>query len=239
MTVRKQGRRSAEAAEETKLTIMTAAANMFCELGYERVSLRNISERAGVSHSLIRHHFGSKEKIWHSISDCLESYIHTYMFALLNDIPADCPSNQRLYQFVVRMLAHMIVHPQSIQLIADAVRQEDTLFDYFIDNSGKIEHLVQQQIDAFHHDFPQHQIEMKVLKWQMMIYGHAAASMKPFIADTWAEQTRDLNQCLLNHWELFNQQMATAFVISPDQMLHPDSLEELVLDIACQWVGGW
>ncbi|GAL04420.1 transcriptional regulator TetR family [Photobacterium aphoticum] len=72
MTEKKQGRRSAQAAEETKLHIMTVAADMFCELGYERVSLRNISDRAGVSHSLIRHHFGSKEKIWHSISDCLK-----------------------------------------------------------------------------------------------------------------------------------------------------------------------
>lgn len=62
MTEKKQGRRSAKDAEETRFLIMGVAADMFCEQGYDSVSLRNISEKAGVSHSLIRHHFGSKRK---------------------------------------------------------------------------------------------------------------------------------------------------------------------------------
>ena len=59
MSERKQGRRSAQAAEETKGEILCVAGELFCGLGYERVSLRQISEKAGVSHSLIRHHFGN------------------------------------------------------------------------------------------------------------------------------------------------------------------------------------
>ncbi len=79
MNERKQGRRSAEAAEHTKCVILKVAADMFCELGYSRVSLRNISEKAGVSHSLIRHHFGSKEKIWQAVSDAMDEYLQDYM----------------------------------------------------------------------------------------------------------------------------------------------------------------
>ncbi len=86
MNVRKQGRRSAEAAEQTKCLILKVAADMFCELGYERVSLRNISEKAGVSHSLIRHHFGSKEKIWQAVSDAMDEFLQNYMAGLINEM---------------------------------------------------------------------------------------------------------------------------------------------------------
>ncbi|KLV04600.1 TetR family transcriptional regulator [Photobacterium aquae] len=234
MTERKQGRRSAQAAEETKLQIMSVAAEMFCELGYERVSLRNISEQAGVSHSLIRHHFGSKENIWHSISDCLHSYILRYMYALIDDMPAGLPSNIRLYRFNIRMLAHMIIHPQSIQLIADAVRQEDALFDYFIDNSGDIERLVQTLLDAFNADHPSQPIQIKEMKWQLMMFGHSAASLRPFVLDTW-DTCETIDKALLQHWEMFNRQMASQLDISPDLMQHPACLEELLLPLDCEW----
>lgn len=54
MIEKKQGRRSAQDAQKTRYHIITIAAELFCELGYSRVSLRHISEKAGVSHSLIR-----------------------------------------------------------------------------------------------------------------------------------------------------------------------------------------
>lgn len=95
MTVRKQGRRSAEAAEQTKCMILKVAADMFCELGYERISLRNISEKAGVSHSLIRHHFGSKEKIWQAVSDGMDEFLQLYMAELINQMPQEMPSNRK------------------------------------------------------------------------------------------------------------------------------------------------
>ena len=72
---------------------MTEAAEMFCDSGYERVSLRNISKKAGVSHSLIRHHFGSKEKIWHAISDCLHVYFQSYISKIMQELPKDVAPN--------------------------------------------------------------------------------------------------------------------------------------------------
>lgn len=110
MNVRKQGRRSAEAAEQTKCLILKVAADMFCELGYERVSLRNISEKAGVSHSLIRHHFGSKEKIWQAVSDAMDEFLQNYMAGLINEMPENTPSNRKIYLFMVRMLAFALVN---------------------------------------------------------------------------------------------------------------------------------
>ena len=131
MSERKQGRRSAQDAEQTKAEILQVAAELFCELGYERVSLRNISEKAGVSHSLIRHHFGSKEKIWHDISDELHDFIVKYVATVYQKIPKTAPANVQLFEFTKRMMAYMLLFKRPVQLIADAVRQEDALLDYF------------------------------------------------------------------------------------------------------------
>lgn len=233
MTERKQGRRSAQDAEKTKCEIMRVATDLFCELGYERVSLRNISEKAGVSHSLIRHHFGSKEQIWYAISDGLHSYIEKYMRTIIAHMPEDQASNIKLYTFSVRLLAHMLEFKQPIQLIADAVRQEDALFDYFIDNSGEIEALVHSLADNYNTHHPDTPVKIWEIKWQMMMFAHGAASLKPFMKETWADETDDEQVCLLNHWNMYNQMMACRFQVPSENILRPSKVSELVYDVEC------
>lgn len=234
MTERKQGRRSAQDAEKTKCEIMKVATELFCELGYERVSLRNISEKAGVSHSLIRHHFGSKEKIWYAISDSLHCYMETYIHTIVENMPRDITANVKLYLFSVRLLAHLLTFKHPIQLIADAVRQEDTLFDYFIDNSGELEDMVNRIADDYNEAFPQTPVKIWEIKWQMIMFAHGAASLGPFMRETWSDETRDYQQCLLNHWSMFNQMMACRFQVPQAYILSPGKVEDLIFDVPCE-----
>jgi len=233
MIERKQGRRSAQDAVKTKGEILRVAANMFCTLGYERVSLRNISEQAGVSHSLIRHHFGSKEKIWYAISDSLQEFMIGYIRTIIDNTPEKLPANEKMYIFSVRLLAHMLMNKQPIQLIADAVRQEDALFDYFVDQSGEIQEVVDTIADEYNQEHPDTPIKVWEIKWQMIMYAHGAASMAPFLLQTWSEETNDIDQCLLNHWQMFNQIMAHRLQIPVDKRLTPNTVAELVYPCEC------
>lgn len=233
MTEKKQGRRSAQDAEKTKCEIMRVATDLFSELGYERVSLRNISEKAGVSHSLIRHHFGSKEQIWYAISDGLHLYMEKYMRTIIANMPQDVGSNVKLYHFSVRLLAHMLDCKQPIQIIADAVRQEDALFDYFIDNSGEIEHLVNSLAEHYNENHPDTPVRIWEIKWQMMMFAHGAASLTPFMKETWADLTDDAEVCLLKHWEMFNNMMACRFQVPNEHILRPEKVADLVYEITC------
>ncbi|MBY7666757.1 MULTISPECIES: TetR/AcrR family transcriptional regulator [Vibrio] len=232
---KRQGRRSATDAQKTKRDILVVAADLFCELGYARVSLRTISEKAGVSHSLLRHHFGSKEQIWRSISDGLHLYMENYLRHILKEIPANTTANVQLYLFIVRLLAHMLTVKQPIQLIADAVRQEDALFDYFIDSAGEIEQIVEQLAEQYNREFSATPIKVWEIKWQMIMYAHGAASLTPFLKETWSDETQDVNQCLLKHWQLFNDLMITKLHIDEAQTLCPNSINELLYDIECDW----
>ena len=64
---RKPGRQSAEIADQTKLEIIRAALAVFAQSGFEAASLRDIAADAASTHSLIRHHFGSKEGVWQAV----------------------------------------------------------------------------------------------------------------------------------------------------------------------------
>lgn len=51
-------------AESTKSAILDAAEALFLEHGVARVSLSQLATAAGVTKSLIHHHFGSKDQLW-------------------------------------------------------------------------------------------------------------------------------------------------------------------------------
>ncbi|BDR16398.1 TetR/AcrR family transcriptional regulator [Vibrio sp. STUT-A11] len=234
MNERKQGRRSAEAAEHTKCVILKVAADMFCELGFERVSLRNISEKAGVSHSLIRHHFGSKEKIWQAVSDAMDVYMQDYMAELINQMPEDTPSNKKIYLFTVRMLAFTLVCPHPIQMIADSIRQDDNaLFDYFLKTKEEFAAIFSGIFEEYNREYPNAQIDHWESKWQMVLFAHGAVTLAPMMQQTWPDIADDREKMLLRHWELFNTIVATQFNIAKEDVIHPAKLEDLVINVSC------
>lgn len=53
--------------EETAARILSAAARLFLEKGYDRTSLQDIIQQTGLSKGAIYHHFSSKEAIFEAI----------------------------------------------------------------------------------------------------------------------------------------------------------------------------
>ena len=64
MTQRKPQKRNAEA---TRAAILQAAHIEFLENGLRGTAVSAIAERAGVTKSLIHHHFGTKRKLWQRV----------------------------------------------------------------------------------------------------------------------------------------------------------------------------
>jgi len=219
--------------------ILCVAGSMFCQKGYEKVSLRNISETAGVSHSLIRHHFGSKEQIWYAISDSLHEYMMSYISGLIEQFPIDKPANISLYHFATKLLAHTLLIPQPMQFMADAIRHEGEFFDYFIDQSGKFEEITLGLVERHNQENTGYNIKLNELKWQMILFGHGAVSFKPLLNQIWSDETDDPSQALYNHWNLFNQLMVKTLHIPENEVLAPESLDELLLPIACKFSEGY
>lgn len=66
---RKLGKQSREVSEKTKETVLKAALKIFAREGFHNAKLREISDLTGTTHSLIRHHFGSKDDLWKAVVD--------------------------------------------------------------------------------------------------------------------------------------------------------------------------
>lgn len=59
------GRKPVQArAEETRMRILTEARKAFSERGFDGSNMRDIAAAAGVSHAMIRYHFGTKDQLW-------------------------------------------------------------------------------------------------------------------------------------------------------------------------------
>ncbi len=57
----------------TKDKILAAARSLFVEHGFAGTSMGNIAKLAGVTHSLLFHHFGNKEKLWGEVKQSIVS----------------------------------------------------------------------------------------------------------------------------------------------------------------------
>ena len=51
-------------AAETRARILDVAYEVFAEKGYDTANTRDIAAAAGVTHTTIRYHFGSKDELW-------------------------------------------------------------------------------------------------------------------------------------------------------------------------------
>ena len=68
-SIKKPGRQSRNTAQQTKERIIQAALQLFAEQGFYDAKLRDIAAVAHTTHSLISHHFGSKDKLWRHVVD--------------------------------------------------------------------------------------------------------------------------------------------------------------------------
>lgn len=66
---RRQGRPPGADAEATQRSILESALEAFARHGYEGVSVRELTRSLGVSHNLVHHYFGSKERLWRAAMD--------------------------------------------------------------------------------------------------------------------------------------------------------------------------
>jgi AcrR family transcriptional regulator len=64
---RRPGRPRGES--RTREAIAAAARRQFAELGYERTTIRGVAQEAGVDPALVHHFFGSKQKLFLSVTE--------------------------------------------------------------------------------------------------------------------------------------------------------------------------
>lgn len=121
---RPHGRRPAAEAEQTRAVILTAAMRLFAERGFETVSLRDIAVESGVTHGLIRHHFGAKDQVWAAVVDLADGIYLDAMRPAVEQSVASGADPVAALDMIVQALAETTArHPEIIRLlIAEGIR---------------------------------------------------------------------------------------------------------------------
>nr|WP_238925434.1 TetR/AcrR family transcriptional regulator [Vibrio sp. S11_S32] len=226
-TEKKQGRRSAQEAKQTKRQILSVAGSLFAKLGYKRVSLRLISEQAGVSHSLLRYHFGSKEKIWQHISDHLSLHFKNYFQHIIDSLPQDLPANILLYKLMNRVLACSLHDPRAIRFLADAVRQDKKMVNYLLDPSIHVNEVIENLMIQFKQQYPDSLLTGKTLRWQVTLYSHSASTLRPLLPHVFEQPSDD--DALFAHWQQFNLNISQQLHIKPQDIERPRCLATMII----------
>lgn len=103
--------------EERRQAIITAAAQLFQEIGYERASMNEVAKRVGGSKATLYNYFTSKEALF-------ETVVRTYSASFLTDAAAeltkpgseDLSIEQKLTRFGERMLQVLTGDNQALQI---------------------------------------------------------------------------------------------------------------------------
>jgi AcrR family transcriptional regulator len=114
-------------AEETRARILQTAREVFAEHGLDGISVRDIAQAAGTTHSMITYHFGSKEELWReAVRD---------MFALLQRTVIDVgegeenlPLPEQFKLRIRRYVRYCAAHPEHARItFAETIRGGERL----------------------------------------------------------------------------------------------------------------
>jgi AcrR family transcriptional regulator len=119
--------------DESRKRVLEAALECFGAFGYVGTSTRAVAERAGVTHTLVLYHFGSKEQLWIStMEDALASY-SAAVSANLED-NASRPASDALRTFIEQFVRLSATHPQIHRIMTLEGNQESERLQWVIDN---------------------------------------------------------------------------------------------------------
>ena len=114
--------------ERRRAEIIDAAMKVFAEQGFNSLSLRQIAEAVGVSHTLLRHHFGTKDALLQAVLTRREETEARWRDALF--------AEHGLLDALPRIMEHNATIPGLIQLDslmrAEAVNPDHPAHEYVI-----------------------------------------------------------------------------------------------------------
>lgn len=129
---RSRGKRSTEDALATREAILDAALTLFSDRGYEGTSLRDIAASVGISHGIIRHHFGSKMMIWQTVATRVFDFFRTSLLPMA-DIESNGQSLDSVGAFkalVSTFIRISLNKPEYARLFVQETRQDSERADF-------------------------------------------------------------------------------------------------------------
>ncbi|MCZ8281208.1 MAG: CerR family C-terminal domain-containing protein [Aquidulcibacter sp.] len=115
---------------ETRIRILDAALDHFSRRGFEAAAVRDIAADAGVTHAVIRLHFGTKDQLWREAV--------SQLFARFEQEMADPPeeptsATPSLAQFIRRYVLYSARHPEHARIMMHESMEPSERLSWMVD----------------------------------------------------------------------------------------------------------
>jgi AcrR family transcriptional regulator len=129
----KRKRNSQKRGDDVRERVLQAALECFGAFGFEGASTRAVADRAGVSHTLVLYHFGSKDDLWTAtMAGALDGYIKSVAENL--DNADERPAAEVLKRFIEQFVRLSAEFPQIHRIMTMEGNQNTTRLHWLIDN---------------------------------------------------------------------------------------------------------
>ena len=139
---RKLGKQSREASEKTKETILNAALKVFAREGFHNTKLREIADITGTTHSLIRHHFGSKYDLYKAVVD-YGLNIHEVRLRRVAELHTSDNPVELLKNFITSYVLLAAKNPEFTKIKMHNNTHTSPLFDYIMERQKQLHVIVE------------------------------------------------------------------------------------------------
>ncbi|MCA9579509.1 MAG: TetR/AcrR family transcriptional regulator [Polyangiales bacterium] len=125
--------RSGEAPALDTEECLRVALRVFADTGFEAASIRDIARRLGVSHALLRHHFGSKQQIWEATVDFSFGSMNRELTARLQHALTSRDLRAGLRSLIVEYVRLSAVFPDNLTLLMHESALGGERMQYIVD----------------------------------------------------------------------------------------------------------
>lgn len=140
--IRKLGKQSRDVSEKTKETVLKAALNIFAQEGFHNAKLRDIASIAGTTHSLITHHFGSKEDLWKSVVDYGLNLQESNILEILKSYESADPV-ELFREFIKSYVSTIAKNPELSKILLHDNSRSSPHLDYLMERQERLHSIIE------------------------------------------------------------------------------------------------
>ena len=140
----KLGKQSREVSGRTKETVLKAALKVFAKEGFYNAKLRDIADLAGTTHSLIRHHFGSKDDLYKAVVDYGLNLHEERLLRVTKLHKMDNPV-ELFKDFIASYVSTVAKNPELSKILMHNNTSTSPLFNYLIERRKQL-HLIVEPV---------------------------------------------------------------------------------------------
>ncbi|MGB9439309.1 MAG: TetR/AcrR family transcriptional regulator [Desulfobacterales bacterium] len=139
---RQLGKQSREKSEKTKETVLRAALVEFAWKGFFNAKLRDIAARAGTTHSLIRHHFGSKDDLWKAVVD-YGLQLHEESLLKILTLRESADPVELFKDFIATYISTVAKHPELSKILLHDNSRTSPHLNYLIEKQKHLHAVIE------------------------------------------------------------------------------------------------